>query len=249
MPEYTLSPPVGESDRTGIVDIFNHYVEHTFAAYPEEKVPYAFFDMILGIARTYPVVTVRDAAGEVAGFGMLRPHNPMPAFARTAEITCFLRPDLSGRGGSGRRCSATWRPGGEKARDRLHPCEHLLAKRGEHPVPPAARVRRVRKVPQRRVQTRGSLRRRLDAEVPLKSGSCDDRRGVDEQRCVHERERPHRRLRALPPEDEVVCSAEEDESHGEPGERYRPEREAEDERHTRVDGREAENPGDRAFMP
>ena len=97
MPEYTLSP-VGESDRTGIVDIFNHYVEHTFAAYPEEKVPYAFFDLILGITRDYPVVTVRDAAGEVAGFGMLRPHNPMPAFARTAEITYFLRPDQTGRG-------------------------------------------------------------------------------------------------------------------------------------------------------
>jgi len=97
MPEYTLSP-VGESDRNGIVDIFNHYVEHTFAAYPEERVPYAFFDHIIGIARTYPAVAVRDADGEVAGFGLLRPHNPMPAFARTAEITCFLRPDLTGRG-------------------------------------------------------------------------------------------------------------------------------------------------------
>lgn len=97
MPEYTLSPVAG-SDRTGIVDIFNHYVEHTFAAYPEEKVPYAFFDLILGIARTHPAVTVRDADGSVAGFGMLRPHNPMPAFARMAEITCFLRPDLTGQG-------------------------------------------------------------------------------------------------------------------------------------------------------
>ena len=97
MPEYTLSP-VGESDRTGIVDIFNHYVEHTFVAYPEEKVPYTFFDLILGIARTHPAVTVRDADGGIAGFGMLRPRNPMPAFARTAEITCFLRPDLTGRG-------------------------------------------------------------------------------------------------------------------------------------------------------
>ncbi len=97
MPEYTLAP-VGESDRRDVVDIFNHYVENTFAAYPEEKVPYAFFDPILGVARDYPVVVVRDTDGGVAGFGMLRPHNPMPAFARTAEITCFLRPELTGRG-------------------------------------------------------------------------------------------------------------------------------------------------------
>ncbi|MDV2481169.1 N-acetyltransferase [Methanoculleus sp. Wushi-C6] len=97
MPEYTLAP-IGESDRRGVVDIFNHYVENTFAAYPEERVPDAFFDLFLGIARTHPAVAVRDAAGEVAGFGMLRPHNPMPAFARTAEITYFLRPDLTGRG-------------------------------------------------------------------------------------------------------------------------------------------------------
>lgn len=60
--------------------------------------PYAFFDLILGFARTHPAVAVRDADGGVAGFGMLRPHNPMPAFARTAEITCFLRPDLTGQG-------------------------------------------------------------------------------------------------------------------------------------------------------
>jgi len=54
--------------------------------------------MILGIARDYPAVVVRGGNCGVAGFGMLRPHNPMPAFARTAEITCFLRPELTGRG-------------------------------------------------------------------------------------------------------------------------------------------------------
>jgi len=54
----------------------------------------------------------------------------------------------------------------------------------------------------------------------------DDRRGVDDQGRVDERERPHRGRRALPPEDEAGCGPEEDEAHPEPamatGPRVRP---------------------------
>ncbi|HML26634.1 MAG TPA: N-acetyltransferase family protein, partial [Methanomethylovorans sp.] len=40
----------------------------------------------------------RNNEGVCAGFGMLRPHNPMPAFSHTAEITYFIRPELTGKG-------------------------------------------------------------------------------------------------------------------------------------------------------
>jgi len=90
--------PMAASHREGIVDIFNYYIEHGFAAYPEEKVPYAFFDAIANLCRGYPSAVLVDADGSVAGFGMLRPHNPMPAFAQTAEITYFIRPELTGQG-------------------------------------------------------------------------------------------------------------------------------------------------------
>ncbi|MDH4232971.1 MAG: GNAT family N-acetyltransferase, partial [Nitrospirota bacterium] len=32
------------------------------------------------------------------GFGMLRAHNPVPTFSHTAEVTCFIHPDYTGKG-------------------------------------------------------------------------------------------------------------------------------------------------------
>jgi phosphinothricin acetyltransferase len=54
--------------------------------------------MFLDICKDHPSVMVRNNEGVCAGFGMLRPHNPMPAFSHTAEITYFIRPELTGKG-------------------------------------------------------------------------------------------------------------------------------------------------------
>jgi L-amino acid N-acyltransferase YncA len=54
--------------------------------------------MFQEICNHYPSVTAKDPDGTVAGFGMLRPYNPMPAFRHAAEITCFIRPELTGKG-------------------------------------------------------------------------------------------------------------------------------------------------------
>lgn len=84
--------------REAVIDIFNHYVENGFAAYPENKVPYQFFDRFLSLAEKYPAVVARDENGTVVGFALLRPYNPMPAFRRTAEVTYFLAPNHTGQG-------------------------------------------------------------------------------------------------------------------------------------------------------
>lgn len=90
--------PLSESDREPVIDLFNYYIENSFAAYPELPVPYGFFDLFLGATKEYPSVVARDREGKLAGFGMLRSYNSMTAFARTAEISYFLRPDWTGRG-------------------------------------------------------------------------------------------------------------------------------------------------------
>lgn len=95
--EITFSP-VEEKNRVPVVDLFNYYIANTFAAYPEQKVPYEFFNLFLEVSRHYPSVVATCPDGSLAGFGMLRPHNPMPAFRHTAEITYFLRPDMTGNG-------------------------------------------------------------------------------------------------------------------------------------------------------
>lgn len=97
MTEYTLDT-IRPEDRTAVIDIFNHYIEHSFAAYPTEPVPDTMFDRLCSLADGYPSCVVRDGAGTAVGFGMLHAHNPMPAFARTAEVTYFIRADLTGQG-------------------------------------------------------------------------------------------------------------------------------------------------------
>jgi L-amino acid N-acyltransferase YncA len=89
---------VSDDDGKQIIDIFNHYVENSFAAYPEAKVPYEFFGLFMNMSQGYPFLVAKDENGKLLGFGLLRPHNPMPSFSKTAEITYFLAPEHTGKG-------------------------------------------------------------------------------------------------------------------------------------------------------
>jgi len=91
---------MGEADREAVIDLFNYYIEHSFAAYPEKKVAYAFFDQFLRMTEGYPAMTVRDEDEheQIIGFAFLRPINPLSSFARAAEITYFLEPRYTGKG-------------------------------------------------------------------------------------------------------------------------------------------------------
>ena len=97
MSEFTFSP-ISDTDRVPIIDLFNYYIEHGFAAYPEQRVSYDFFTNFLETCRNYPSVVAKLPDGTVAGFGLLRTHNPIPAFRHAAEITYFIRPYLTGKG-------------------------------------------------------------------------------------------------------------------------------------------------------
>jgi L-amino acid N-acyltransferase YncA len=94
---YSIGPMI-EADRVAVMEIFNYYVEHSFAAYPEKRLPDEAFHMFLEMSCGYPTGCVRDEDGTVLGFGMLRTHNPMPAFVRTAEATYFIHPAHRGKG-------------------------------------------------------------------------------------------------------------------------------------------------------
>lgn len=90
--------PISVGDREPILGVFNHYVENSFAAYPENRVPDSFFDALMEKAEGYPTVVVKDERGTILGFGLLRAHNPIPSFSQTAEITYFLRPEHTRKG-------------------------------------------------------------------------------------------------------------------------------------------------------
>ena len=90
--------PISPEDREGVIDIFNYYIENSFAAYPETRVPYEFFDLFLQSTAGYPTAIAKNKSKTVMGFGMLRPYFPMPTLAGTAEITYFIRYDCTGKG-------------------------------------------------------------------------------------------------------------------------------------------------------
>lgn len=95
--EYELTS-ISPEDREAVIDTFNYYIENTFAAYPETKVPYEFFDFFLQAVSGYPNAVVRDESKNFLGFCMLRPHSPMPTFFGTAEISYFIKPEYTGKG-------------------------------------------------------------------------------------------------------------------------------------------------------
>jgi L-amino acid N-acyltransferase YncA len=95
--DYSLET-MSASHRQPVIDIFNHFIRHSHAAFLTEPVDYSFFDHILEMSRGYPAVVVRDAAQQVVGFAFLRSHHSEASFRRTAEIIYFILPDHTRQG-------------------------------------------------------------------------------------------------------------------------------------------------------
>lgn len=82
-----------------VMDIFNYYVTHSFAAYPESPLPYEFFNKFLELSDGYPAFVIKNTeSGKVVGFCFLRAYNPFSSFRETAEITYFLEKNEVGKG-------------------------------------------------------------------------------------------------------------------------------------------------------
>lgn len=94
----TTISPISTEDREAIMDIFNYYVENSFAAYPESKLPYQALNTFMQSSEGLPNGAIKDQNGSVLGFGMLRFHNQLPVFSHTVEVTYFLHPAQTGKG-------------------------------------------------------------------------------------------------------------------------------------------------------
>ena len=97
IPRNVRFEPLSEKHRIPVIDIYNHYIAHSFASFLEKTVPYEFYDIFLAMMKGYPASAVIDD-GAVVGFCYLRPYNPIPAFSVAAEISFFLHPDRTGKG-------------------------------------------------------------------------------------------------------------------------------------------------------
>ncbi len=89
--------PVAAGDWEAVTRIFNHYVEHTFAAYPDRPVGESFFRDRHAGNREYPFL-VAELASDVVGFAYLAPFHGADTMRRSATVTYFLDPDHTGMG-------------------------------------------------------------------------------------------------------------------------------------------------------
>lgn len=89
---------VRDTDRQAVTDVFNYFVENSFAAYPTSKVSPVFYDHIARNRSNYPFYVIEDGCHRVVGFGLLQPHHPADGLRRTGELTYFLLPEASRQG-------------------------------------------------------------------------------------------------------------------------------------------------------
>jgi L-amino acid N-acyltransferase YncA len=94
---YTLEP-LDAGHRQPAIDIFNHYVAHSFAAYPDQPVGPEVYDRWLTLCAGYPTAAARNEEGLVVGFAFLRPYHFANTLRSTAEVTYFIHPDHTRRG-------------------------------------------------------------------------------------------------------------------------------------------------------
>lgn len=81
----------------GVMAIYNYYIENSFAAYPEQKLPVSFFDKLLEMTEGYPAFVIKSE-NDIVGFCLLRAYNSFSTFNNTAEISYFIDEKHSGKG-------------------------------------------------------------------------------------------------------------------------------------------------------
>lgn len=85
-------------DIPAICDIYNYYIQHTVITF--EETPVAVAEMTARVeayTRTHPWL-VCDVDGEVVGYAYGSKWKERSAYKHTAEVTVYLKNDLSGKG-------------------------------------------------------------------------------------------------------------------------------------------------------
>ena len=98
MPEAWRLRSLQSSDSEVVRTIFNFYVEHSFAAYAQSLLSMNEIQDLLAQCNGYPALAADDEAGNLIGFGFLRPYSPHDTFSKAATITYFIASEHTGRG-------------------------------------------------------------------------------------------------------------------------------------------------------
>jgi phosphinothricin acetyltransferase len=90
--EYSIEE-MSEEHRPQVVEIYNYFIENTFAAYPGTAMDDSIFDRFLALSQGYPSLVARDHDENVVGFAFLQPYHPAESFRKTAVASYFILPE------------------------------------------------------------------------------------------------------------------------------------------------------------
>ncbi len=94
---YTIES-MNETHRQGVMDVYNYYIEHSWAAFPDRPMPVQFFDRLLESIKGYPSAVVKNESGKIIGFAFLHAYHFANTMKRTGDIAYFLMPEASRQG-------------------------------------------------------------------------------------------------------------------------------------------------------
>lgn len=90
--------PLTTKEREAVIALFNYYIENSFAAYPEKRLPNLAFDSFMQGTQGYPAAVAKNADGLVIGFCTARSFSPIPVFQRTVEVAYYVAPEHTRKG-------------------------------------------------------------------------------------------------------------------------------------------------------
>jgi phosphinothricin acetyltransferase len=90
--------PLDPCHHQAVLEIFNHYIRHSMAAYAEDEIDAQGLMRLLEMLKGYPTAVVIAPQGQAVGFAFLRPIHHLPTFRRAAEIAYFIMPGHTGQG-------------------------------------------------------------------------------------------------------------------------------------------------------
>lgn len=97
MENYTIRK-FSSGDKQAVTDIFNYFVENSYAAYPEKKVAPVFVEKLQDPVINGSFYVVKNSRQSIVGFGLLKRHHAYEVFSRAAELTCFILPEHGRKG-------------------------------------------------------------------------------------------------------------------------------------------------------
>lgn len=91
--------PIQVDDLAFICDVYNYYIKNSTATFHTEHVGIEEIKTIVPYNHhKYETFIIKNKKGENCGYAYLGYYKPRQAYDRTAEVTIYLKPDMSGKG-------------------------------------------------------------------------------------------------------------------------------------------------------